>query len=423
MKLLLCLFAVSLICASELAVPIAPAARAQSGAKPVPVDGSQEWKVGAIHRGLWVNAGPNAKSRDGSKAGPVFVKDVAEDLTNDTLYIAAISTSDSDPAGGVYASSDGGKSWRKLYGLDCSQVVPTGSDRLYAMEAKGGKIIRSEDGGKTWTYCPTPRYRYAGGVDNAYIECIASSPGNNAILYAGAEGSAGAGLYKSQDGGRTWLYPTKSAMGHYSGGNIEVRDTECRDIAVDPENPNIVYATFNAMPCESSDGGVHFFGCTGLGKGAGPAQRSSGKAKVIKPGRFQIDPVTPNIAYLRCVESNKDRLYRTTDGGRTWSSLSLPGAGFINTIVETPGKPQTAYAATERGLSVTEDGGKSWKPLASGNAPKSAGGFTIPSVFTGTAFKAVGTVVNTDEPILFDPLTGHLVYGTALGMRVLVPAQ
>jgi len=46
-----------------------------------------------------------------------------------------------------------------------------------------------------------------------------------------------------------------------------------------------------------------------------------------------------------------------------------------------------------------------------------------PSVFTSTAFNAVGTVVSEDEPVVLDPLTGHLFYGTALGVRVLVPVR
>jgi hypothetical protein len=57
-----------------------------------------------------------------------------------------------------------------------------------------------------------------------------------------------------------------------------------------------------------------------------------------------MDPVYSNLGYLRCVEQNQDRLYRTGDGGRTWARLQIPNVQFIHTITLHPGAPQIVYA-------------------------------------------------------------------------------
>ena len=88
-----------------------------------------------------------------------------------------------------------------------------------------------------------------------------------------------------------------------------------------------------------------------------------------------------------------------------------------------PGSAQIVYAATENGLSVSRDSGGTWTAVRSGDAPKSAGEITIPSYFNGTAFNSVATYVQEDEPILLDPQSGHLLYGTAGGIQILVRAK
>lgn len=405
---------------------IQPSTDAQPEVKttaPEPAALSVKSSADPILRGLWLNAGPKTKSRDGSHLAGVFIKDAALDLTDHTLYAAAISVGDFAPHGGIFASGDNGQTWKELYSQDCEQIVPTGTGRLYALESRGAQIVASDDHGRTWTRLPKIRFSLSGSVLDADILCIAASPANPDVLYAGARGVHGAGLYKSVNGGRSWTQPTRAASIPYDNGTLEVKDTDCAQTAVDPGDANIVFATFNGTPCQSSDGGVHFYGCTGIGKGAGPASRSALTPKVIRPGRVQIDPTMPNLGYLRCTEHYQDRLYRTGDGGRTWARLQIPGVNAINTIALHPGAPQIVYAATDRGLYVSSDAGRNWRPLQSADAPRSSGGFTIPSYFNGTAFNSVATVVSADEPILVDPETGHLLYGTALGLRTLVPVK
>lgn len=374
-----------------------------------------------ILRGLWLKAGPATRSADGTHTDGVHIKELALDLTNHTLYVAASAVADFSPHGGIFASSDGGKTWQELYGRDCQQIVPTGTNRMYALESRNNQIIVSEDQGKTWTKCTKPIFADSGIRDAADVQCIAASPAAPNILYAGAHGVHGAGLYKSLDGGHTWTYPTRQALyrANPTDSAINCRDSELSEIVVDPGNPDILYARYSVFDLQSNDGGVHFYGCLGYGTGAGPVTREPLPMKVVRTGSIFVDPALPNLAYFR----TRTGFYRTGDGGKHWTQLAISGVDFVNTLTAHPGSPQILYAATERGMYVSSDAGRTWKALQSADAPKSTGGFTIPSYFNGTAFNSVATVVSEDEPILIDPQSAHLFYGTALGTRILVPVK
>lgn len=378
-------------------------AAGQSSAAAAPAGGGA-----AITRGLWVNAGP---------AG-TFVKDLAIDAANHTIYLA--STDLANPQnGGIYASSDGGSSWRKLLRGNCKQVVPTAGNRIYALEW-GEQIDYSDDRGATWTKCTRPAFRGNGYSDAAAIQCIAASPTGPNVLYAGANGM-GAGLYKSVDGGRNWTRPTRrvTEINRRDGSRTEMKDTEVDEIAVDPQQPGIVIARFGGGFVQSNDGGVTFSDCLRSGVGAGPGQRQPSAVKVVHSGAVQIDPGSPNLIYLRSAAA-RGETYRSADGGRTWDRLgNVPGQLFILTIAAHPANPQVVYATTSNGIYVSSDAGRSWVALASADAPKSTGNAAIPYYFNGTSFNSVMTVVRQDEPMIVDPQTGHLLHG-GMGVRVLV---
>jgi hypothetical protein len=295
--------------------------------------------------------------------------------------------------------------------------VPTGSDRLYAL-GNNGQIITSSDRGQTWSKCAKPSFDLAGSVMEADVQCIAASPAAPDVLFAGAQGVHGAGIYKSADAGQTWTRPTKKADVKYerTGEPLDYSDEACEEIAVDPGMPNIVYARFRGFALQSNDGGVEFYDCLGFSGGEGPATRETLPIKVAHPGSIIMDPAMPNLGYLRA----ENALYRTGDSGRHWSKLTIPGVDFVNTIALHPGSPQIVYAATDKGIYVSQDAGRTWTAVQSADAPKTSGGFTIPYYWNGTAFNSVATVVSKDEPVIIDPQSGHLLYGTASGVRILI---
>src|SRR3954468_2107644 len=93
-------------------------------------------------------------------------------------------------------------------------------------------------------------------------------------------------------------------------------------------------------------------------------------------GAVAVAPSNPNILWVGTGESNNMRssswgtgVYKSTDGGRTWSSAMLPKSQHIGRIVIDPRDPNVVYVAAlgplwasggERGLYKTTDGGKTW---------------------------------------------------------------
>ncbi len=390
-------------------------APAQSAGSSLNGESASPGRPVAIRRGLWVDAGPLVQTPDGKKIG-VIVNDIAYDSTNHTIYISTFEMLHPD-AGGIFASADGGQSWTKLLRPNTKQVVPTASSRMYALEF-GERISYSNDRGKTWARCRRPMFQSRGFTDAAAIQCIAVSPASPNIVYAGANGMGG-GLYRSTDGGQTWTRPARRYVVGTRGDTVEGREMEVNEIAVDPDDPNAIILGLSTGYVQSNDGGVTAYDCLHSGAGAGAARRGSSPVKVVHPGSIQINATSPNVIYLRNNRMKATELYRTDDGGRRWNALPRVPDRFIQTLVAHPLDPQILYATTESGIYVTENAGASWVRLESGNAPQSTGGFTIPYYFSGTPFNSVATIVHQDEPLIVDPTTGHLLYGTS-GVRVLV---
>jgi photosystem II stability/assembly factor-like uncharacterized protein len=96
-------------------------------------------------------------------------------------------------------------------------------------------------------------------------------------------------------------------------------------------------------------------------------------------GAFSLAPSNPDIIYVGTGEANIFRaslpgtgMYRTTDGGKTWQHIGLVNTGTIARIVVHPKNPQKVWVAAggnewsrnpERGVYMSEDGGKNWKQV------------------------------------------------------------
>ena len=119
--------------------------------------------------------------------------------------------------GGIYKSTDGGSTWRKLtrglpselFGKSNVAVSAANPNRVYALiEAKpGGGLYRSEDAGETWTQVSAdPRLI----TRPFYYVNITADPNDADVVYVGTEG-----FYRSADGGKTWTtVPTPHADNH-----------------------------------------------------------------------------------------------------------------------------------------------------------------------------------------------------------------
>ena len=182
-----------------------------------------------------------------------------------TVYVAAIGKAfRSNPERGLYKTTDGGKSWKKVLfisdktGVSDVELLPTNPNVLFAAAWKAerkpwtiisggtpeeGGIYKSLDGGSSWTKIEKGLpAKLIGKID------IEVCPSDSRIVYALVEapGKEG-GLYKSTDQGESFEH-----VSSYSG--IRTRPFYYTNIKVDPKNPEILYSMATGY-FKSEDGG------------------------------------------------------------------------------------------------------------------------------------------------------------------------
>jgi photosystem II stability/assembly factor-like uncharacterized protein len=170
------------------------------------------------------------------------------------------------------------------------------------------------------------------------------------------------GVYRTRDGGRTWqrvLFVND--------------DTGCADIAMDPSNPDILYAAmwqFRRQPWVFSSGGPG----SGLYKstdGGDTWKRLTSGLPAGDLGRcaFSVSPARPERVYA-FVESRNSGMYRSDDRGESWTLLST-ASGIISRpfyfsyVVADPKDPDRVYKPAT-GLFVSDDGGKTYSQIGGG---------------------------------------------------------
>jgi photosystem II stability/assembly factor-like uncharacterized protein len=201
-----------------------------------------------------------------------------------------------------------------------------------------GEIRRSADGAQTWPLVGTV-------PDDAFGRRFGTSPADPATIYLGSD----IGIDRSTDGGLSW---TESDRGLPPG-------TSVYDLAVDPGDVGRAYAANRFAGTDpgapvyvTTDGGAHW-------RGAGDAGIPDGWVLAIA-----LDPHAPRIV---SISVSGHGLYRTADGGATWSPT---GTGLVvttvNTILAGVGTPSAVFAGTDHGLYRSGDTGRHWEPVAGG---------------------------------------------------------
>src|SRR5207247_7374272 len=126
----------------------------------------------------------------------------------------------------------------------------------------------------------------------------------------------------------------------------EPRFTFVYALAIDPQTPATVYGATIDGPYKSTDGGTSW--------GNGDA------------GRFYkalaIDPLTPTTVYaLLTNNSTWNGIFnKSTDGGASWTTSTLPSAASGSSLAIDPQTPSTLYVAAGRSLFKSTDAGTSW---------------------------------------------------------------
>ncbi|HEY6047208.1 MAG TPA: hypothetical protein VIU65_11435, partial [Pyrinomonadaceae bacterium] len=255
--------------------------------------------------------------------GPAFtsgrVSGIAVDPNNVSHYFVSAAS------GGVWKTVNAGTTWTPVfdsqgsYSIGCIVLDPrnpltvwvgTGENNSQRSVSYGDGVYRSDDGGKTW--------KNVGLKTSEHIGRIAIDPKDSNIVYVAAQGplwgpGGDRGLFKTTDGGKTWKQILKIS-----------ENTGVTDVAIDPRDSNTLYAA--------------------------AYQRRRHMWTLVNGG--------PESA-----------LYKSTDGGETWDKLrvGLPTTemGRIG-IAISPANPDVVYATVEAadrkgGIFRSSDRGGSWE--------------------------------------------------------------
>jgi photosystem II stability/assembly factor-like uncharacterized protein len=270
---------------------------------------------------------------------------VASPDNSDLLYLG---TGD----GQMFRSSDGARTWRRLkpgiekrgLSVDCIVLDPRDPKTLYvgawavARDEEGG-VFRSTDGGEHW--------KLLEGTKKLSVRSLAIAPSDSNQLIAGSANDDPNlnGVFRSTDGGKGW--ERISPVGDKEIHNIE-------SVAIDPRDPNIIYAGTWHLPWKTTNGGVTW-------KQAG--NQIIGMINDSDVFGITIDPNHPNTVYVNACSG----FYRSLNAGEKW--VKFPGIPFsarrTYTLLVHPSNPKVIFAGTSEGLWRSKDDGKRWMLLTS----------------------------------------------------------
>ena len=322
-----------------------------------------EYYMGTCGGGLWktTNAGEDwACVSDGFfKTGSVGGIGVSE--TNpDVVYVGMGETQlrgNVSHGDGVYKSTDAGKTWTNV-GLKETRhiarvrVHPTNPDvvwvaalgHVYGPNPERG-IYKTTDGGRTW--------RKVLFVNDKTGACdISVDPNDPNVIYAGtweahrtpwslSSGGPGSKLWKSTNGGDTWSDVSKNP-GLPTGlfGKVGV--------SVSPADGQRVYAIIEAL-----DGGIFSSDDAGATWTKVNENRNY-RQRAFYYTRVQADPKNKDTVYVMNVG-----FARSTDGGKTWRGVRTPHSDNHDMWIN-PADPDDMINANDGGGNVSKNGGQSW---------------------------------------------------------------
>lgn len=286
-----------------------------------------------------------------------------------TIYVGAA-------GGGVWKSVNDGTTFKPVFdkytqsigaiAIDRSNpdVVWVGTGEAWTRNSVsiGTGVYKTTDGGDNW--------KYVGLKETERMSKILIDPTNSDTVYVCATGhlwnaNKQRGVFKTTDGGKTWekvLYIDP--------------DTGCGDMAMDPQDTRILYAStwqFRRSPDFFESGGPG----SGLYKSADAGKtwrKLTNGLPTGKLGRIAIAvaPTRPSVVYAN-VESEKTALYRSEDLGESWVRAGSTSAVearpfYFSLLVADPVDYKRIYKPASM-TSVSTDGGETWSGLTGGLHP------------------------------------------------------
>ena len=274
--------------------------------------------------------------------------------------------------GGVWKTIDAGRTWHSVGknlppAIGAIAVAPSAPDTLYVGTGQvaprydvgaGNGVFKSSDGGRTWHSVGLAATRYIGRI---WID-----PNNPNVVLVAAMGhlygpNAQRGIYRTTNGGKTWQHVL------YINDNTGVVD-----LAADPTNPNLLYAAAWQMRdwpwldyfephggpgsgiYRSTDGGKTWTRLSGGGWPSGPIGRIG----------LAVTHTAQGTRIYATVESHTEGgIWRSDDGGTRWQRVNDEGGVFGNwyfsRLTVDPANPNVVYSAGQS-IRRSSDGGRTW---------------------------------------------------------------
>jgi photosystem II stability/assembly factor-like uncharacterized protein len=295
------------------------------------------------------------------------IADVAVDPRNRSVWYVATAS------GGLWKTTNRGIEFEPVfdhggsYSLGCVTVDPkhpdtvwlgTGENQAQRAVGYGDGVYKSTDAGRTW--------QNMGLRNSQHIAKIVVDPRDSDVVLVASQGplfSSGGdrGLFKTTDAGRTWKPLLQISP-----------DTGVTDLAVDPRNPDVLYAAAyqrrrhtsiivaggpEAAIYKSTDGGSHW-------------SKLTDGIPAVDLGRIAlaISPQKPDVVYATIttsVKEHKSGFYRSDDGGAHWRMVSnywvVQDPEYYGEIYADPRQYDRVFLM-DMTVRVTEDGGRTIQP-------------------------------------------------------------
>ncbi len=318
--------------------------------------------MGTVGGGVWrTNDGGGTWEciSDGYFGGSIGAVAVAESDPN-VIYVGEGEQTlrgNVSPGKGLWRSTDAGKTW-KYMGLPQSQHIsririhPTNPDLIYVgvlgnlwKSSTERGLYRSKDGGKNWE-----KILYEN--DRAGCGDVVFDPGNPRIIFASTwemkrngyrmdSGGEGSHLYKSTDGGDTWINISKNKG--LPGGLWGIAG-----LTISPANPERIWACI-----EAEDGGL-FRSDNGGQSWIKTSEDRELRQRAWYYSRITADSENPDVVYALNVP-----FLKSTDGGRTFKEMETPHSDHHDLWID-PANNQRMIVANDGGAQVSTDGGVNW---------------------------------------------------------------
>lgn len=290
----------------------------------------------------------------------------------DISYIGAAS-------GGLWKTTDRGLNWKPIFdnqeasSIGSVALAPSKPDHVWVgtgetfvirpAHAMGDGIYKSTDAGATWTNMGLEK---TGRIGRVIVH-----PTDTNTVYAAALGHTygpqeDRGVYKTTNGGATW----KKVLFIDEG-------TGAADIAMDPQNPEILYAAMwsihiNSWGLNSGGTGGGIYKSTNAGESWEPLSTKGlpgGEENPVGKTAVAVSHSNPNVVYA-LFEIESPALYRSDDKGESWTLQTrnhdiAERAPYYTRIAVAPDNPDEVYCMSVK-FTKSIDGGKTFKANYSG---------------------------------------------------------